>query len=153
MGQLKSVYLLLIMLFSLGIFFFVVYYDKTPNYDVYYVDKFPKSETIDLYVLNEKKDINKVKVNIKDKNDYKEVFSYYNEKMNSIDAKYYSPLVFYTKPLSIDKNNDSLYISFASLPIEVDNNLLLECLSKTYKELGFKEIIIKSGKSEFKINF
>ena len=131
MGNLKNVYLLLILLFSLGIFIFVVYYDKEPNYNVFYIDKLADSEEIDLYLLDEEKEIKAVKVSIANKNDYREIFSLYNEKMNSVETHLTSPLVFCTEVKEINLQGDELTISIDKLSEEVDNDKLMLCLLKT----------------------
>ena len=145
MGNLKNVYLLLILLFSLGIFIFVVYYDKEPNYNVFYIDKLADSEEIDLYLLDEEKEIKAVKVSIANKNDYREIFSLYNEKMNSVETHLTSPLVFCTEVKEINLQGDELTISIDKLSEEVDNDKLMLCLLKTYKEIVIKSIVLKSG--------
>ena len=142
MGNLKNVYLLLILLFSLGIFIFVVYYDKEPNYNVFYIDKLADSEEIDLYLLDEEKEIKAVKVSIANKNDYREIFSLYNEKMNSVETHLTSPLVFCTEVKEINLQGDELTISIDKLSEEVDNDKLMLCLLKTYKEIGIKSIVL-----------
>ncbi len=151
MGNLKSVYLLLILLFSLGIFIFVVYYDKEPNYNVFYIDKLADSEEIDLYLLDEEKEIKAVKVSIANKNDYREIFSLYNEKMNSVETHLTSPLVFCTEVKEINLQGDELTISIDKLSEEVDNDKLMLCLLKTYKEIGIKSIVLNSGKGSLRI--
>lgn len=151
MGNLKNVYLLLILLFSLGIFIFVVYYDKEPNYNVFYIDKLADSEEIDLYLLDEEKEIKAVKVSIVNKNDYREIFSLYNEKMNSVETHLTSPLVFCTEVKEINLQGDELTISIDKLSEEVDNDKLMLCLLKTYKEIGIKSIVLNSGKGSLRI--
>ena len=151
MGNLKNVYLLLILLFSLGIFIFVVYYDKEPNYNVFYIDKLADSEEIDLYLLDEEKEIKVVKVSIANKNDYREIFSLYNEKMNSVETHLTSPLVFCTEVKEINLQGDELTISIDKLSEEVDNDKLMLCLLKTYKEIGIKSIVLNSGKGSLRI--
>lgn len=151
MGNLKNVYILLILLFSLGIFIFVVYYDKEPNYNVFYIDKFADSEEIDLYLLDEEKEIKAVKVSIANKNDYREIFSLYNEKMNSVETHLTSPLVFCTEVKEINLQGDELTISIDKLSEEVDNDKLMLCLLKTYKEIGIKSIVLNSGKGSLRI--
>lgn len=151
MGNLKNVYLLLILLFSLGIFIFVVYYDKEPNYNVFYIDKLADSEEIDLYLLDEEKEIKAVKVSIANKNDYREIFSLYNEKMNSVETHLTSPLVFCTEVKEINLQGDELTISIDKLSEEVDNDKLMLCLLKTYKEIGIKSIVLNSGKGRLRI--
>ncbi|CCY07302.1 MAG: hypothetical protein BHW12_02945 [Coprobacillus sp. 28_7] len=151
MGNLKNVYLLLILLFSLGIFIFVVYYDKEPNYNVFYIDKLADSEEIDLYLLDEEKEIKAVKVSIANKNDYREIFSLYNEKMNSVETHLTSPLVFCTEVKEINLQGDELTISIDKLSEEVDNDKLMLCLLKTYKEIGIKSIVLNSGKGSLRI--
>lgn len=151
MGNLKNVYLLLILLFSLGIFIFVVYYDKEPNYNVFYIDKLADSEEIDLYLLDEEKEIKAVKVSIANKNDYREIFSLYNEKMNSVETHLTSPLVFCTEVKEINLQGDELTISIDKLSEEVDNDKLMLCLLKTYKEIGIKSIVLNSRKGSLRI--
>ena len=151
MGNLKNVYLLLILLFSLGIFIFVVYYDKEPNYNVFYIDKLADSEEIDLYLLDEEKEIKAVKVSIANKNDHREIFSLYNEKMNSVETHLTSPLVFCTEVKEINLQGDELTISIDKLSEEVDNDKLMLCLLKTYKEIGIKSIVLNSGKGSLRI--
>ncbi|MCI6013704.1 MAG: hypothetical protein MRZ09_01815 [Coprobacillus sp.] len=151
MGNLKNVYILLILLFSLGIFIFVVYYDKEPNYNVFYIDKLADSEEIDLYLLDEEKEIKAVKVSIANKNDYREIFSLYNEKMNSVETHLTSPLVFCTEVKEINLQGDELTISIDKLSEEVDNDKLMLCLLKTYKEIGIKSIVLNSGKGSLRI--
>lgn len=151
MGNLKNVYLLLILLFSLGIFIFVVYYDKEPNYNVFYIDKLADSEEIDLYLLDDEKEIKAVKVSIANKNDYREIFSLYNEKMNSVETHLTSPLVFCTEVKEINLQGDELTISIDKLSEEVDNDKLMLCLLKTYKEIGIKSIVLNSGKGSLRI--
>lgn len=151
MGNLKNVYLLLILLFSLGIFIFVVYYDKEPNYNVFYIDKLADSEEIDLYLLDEEKEIKAVKVSIANKNDYREIFSLYNEKMNSVETHLTSPLVFCTEVKEINLQGDELTISIDKLSEEVDNDKLMLCLLKTYKEIGIKSIVLNSGEGSLRI--
>lgn len=151
MGNLKNVYLLLILLFSLGIFIFVVYYDKEPNYNVFYIDKLADSEEIDLYLLDEEKEIKAVKVSIANNNDYREIFSLYNEKMNSVETHLTSPLVFCTEVKEINLQGDELTISIDKLSEEVDNDKLMLCLLKTYKEIGIKSIVLNSGKGSLRI--
>ena len=151
MGNLKNVYLLLILLFSLGIFIFVVYYDNEPNYNVFYIDKLADSEEIDLYLLDEEKEIKAVKVSIANKNDYREIFSLYNEKMNSVETHLTSPLVFCTEVKEINLQGDELTISIDKLSEEVDNDKLMLCLLKTYKEIGIKSIVLNSGKGSLRI--
>ena len=151
MGNLKNVYLLLILLFSLGIFIFVVYYDKEPNYNVFYIDKLADSEEIDLYLLDEEKEIKAVKVSIANKNDYREIFSLYNEKMNSVETHLTSPLVFCTEVKEINLQGDELTISIDKLSEEVDNDKLMLCLLKTYKEIGRKSLVLNSGKGSLRI--
>lgn len=151
MGNLKNVYLLLILLFSLGIFIFVVYYDKEPNYNVFYIDKLADSEEIYLYLLDEEKEIKAVKVSIANKNDYREIFSLYNEKMNSVETHLTSPLVFCTEVKEINLQGDELTISIDKLSEEVDNDKLMLCLLKTYKEIGIKSIVLNSGKGSLRI--
>lgn len=152
MGNLKNVYLSLILLFSLGILLFVIYYDKKPNYDVYYVDSFTSENVINLYVLDENMEIRSCKVSVNDKNDYEEIFSYYNERMNSLDSTLISPLIFFTDVNSLKLENDILYITVSKLSEEVDNKKLLDCLYKTYSELGIKKIVLNSGKMIYLID-
>ena len=151
MGNLKNVYLLLILLFSVGIFIFVVYYDKEPNYNVFYIDKLTDSEEIDLYLLDEAKEIKAVKVAITNKKDYREIFSLYNEKMNSVETNLTSPLVFSTEVKEIVAQGDELIISIDKLSEEVDSDKLMLCLLKTYKEVGIKSIVLNSGKGKLTI--
>lgn len=152
MGNLKNVYLSLILLFSLGILLFVIYYDKKPNYNVYYVDSFASDNVINLYVLDENMEIKSCEVCVNDKNDYEEIFSYYNEKMNSLDSTLISPLIFFTDVNSFKFENDILYITVSKLSEEVDNKKLLDCLYKTYSELGIKKIVLNSGKMIYLID-
>ena len=135
----------------LGIFIFVVYYDKEPNYNVFYIDKLADSEEIDLYLLDEEKEIKAVKVSIANKNDYREIFSLYNEKMNSVETHLTSPLVFCTEVKEINLQGDELTISIDKLSEEVDNDKLMLCLLKTYKEIGIKSIVLNSGKGSLRI--
>lgn len=148
MGALKNLYLFLIFLFSIGIFTFVVFYDEDVKYNVHYVDELESdSNTVNIYLLDENNEIKPLKVNVEDKNDYQEIFSFYNEKMNSFEVGYSSPLVFSAEIKSIECFDDTLIIKIDKLSAESDNNKLMECLLKTYNELGVNTITLEAGKS------
>lgn len=153
MGTLKNLYLFLIFLFSIGIFTFVVFYDEDVKYNVHYVDELESdSNTINIYLLNENNEIKPLKVNVEDKNDYQEIFSYYNEKMNSFEVGYNSPLVFSTETKSVECLDNILTIRIDKLSSESDNEKLMECLLKTYNELGVRSITLEAGKSTLYIS-
>lgn len=153
MGGLKSLYLFLIFLFSIGIFTFVVFYDDDINYNIYYVDELDNtSETINIYLLNNQNEIAPLKVNVDDKNNYQEVFSFYNEKMNSYDIEYTSPLIFYSEIKNIECFNGALTITVDKLSSETDIDKLMKCLLKTYNELGINSITLEAGRSTFYIS-
>jgi len=150
MKDFKTLYLTLIMLFSVGILIFVIYYEDNTNYDVIYVDDFD-TKKFDLYVLDENNEITCIKTQI-DKLTYSEVFKLYNEKMNSIEVGYYSPLVSYTNCLELSVSNNMLIIKLESLSKEVNINQLLTCFINTFSYFGIEEIELSAGKSKFYIN-
>ena len=71
--------------------------------------------------------------------------------MNSVETHLTSPLVFCTEVKEINLQGDELTISIDTLSEEVDNDKLMLCLLKTYKEIGIKSIVLNSGKGSLRI--
>lgn len=151
MKDLKTLYLSLIMLFSISILIFVIYDNKSlSNYDTYYIDSFDEN-VIDVYVLDENDKVVSITMNF-EKLDYLEVFKVYNEKMNAIKVGYHSPLIEYSNCLHICSTNHTLLIQFETISDDVNIDKLLMCLMSTFSYFDINKVEVRSGKSIFNIN-
>ena len=151
MKDLKTLYLSLIMLFSISILIFVIYDNKTlSNYDVYYIDSF-EDNVIDIYVLDENEKIVSIPMSF-EKLDYLEVFKVYNEKMNAIKVGYHSPLIEYCNCLNISTINNTLFIQLESVSDDVNIDKLLMCFINTFSYFDIDKIELQTGKSIFNID-
>ena len=151
MKDLKTLYLSLIMLFSISILIFVIYDNKTlSNYDVYYIDSF-EDNVIDIYVLDENEKIVSIPMSF-EKLDYLEVFKVYNEKMNAIKVGYHSSLIEYSNCLNISTINNTLFIQLESVSDDVNIDKLLMCFINTFSYFDIDKIELRTGKSIFNID-
>lgn len=151
MKDLKTLYLSLIMLFSISILIFVIYDNKTlSNYDVYYIDSF-EDNVIDIYVLDENEKVVSIPMSFA-KLDYLEVFKVYNEKMNAIKVGYHSPLIEYSNCLNISTINNTLFIQLESVSDDVNIDKLLMCFINTFSYFDIDKIELRTGKSIFNID-
>lgn len=151
MKDLKTLYLSLIMLFSISILIFVIYDNRTlNNYDTYYIDSFDEN-IIDIYVLDENEKVVSIPMNF-EKLDYLEVFKVYNEKMNAIKVGYHSPLIEYSNCLHICSTNHTLLIQFETISDDVNIDKLLMCFINTFSYFDIDKIELRTGKSIFNID-
>lgn len=151
MKDLKTLYLSLIMLFSISILIFVIYDNKSlSNYDTYYIDSF-EDNVIDVYVLDENDKVVSITMNF-EKLDYLEVFKVYNDKMNAIKVGYHSPLIEYSNCLHINIINNTLFIHLETISDDVNIDKLLMCLMSTFSYFDIDKVELRSGKSIFNIN-
>lgn len=151
MKDLKTLYLSLIMLFSISILIFVIYDNKSlSNYDTYYIDSF-EDNVIDVYVLDENDKVVSITMNF-EKLDYLEVFKVYNDKMNAIKVGYHSPLIEYSNCLHINIINNTLFIHLETISDDVNIDKLLMCLMNTFSYFDIDKVELRSGKSIFSIN-
>lgn len=151
MGKLKTLYLLIIMLFQMAILVFVLFYDNTEKYNIFYVDEIDSKEQIDFYCLDSNNKIACIKMMVDDVFDYEAIFNLYNSKMNSIKVGYMSPLIFYSEVNDFSVIDDCIYINMNNLTALANIDIILECFSNTYSKLGINHVSLAFGKTTYRI--
>lgn len=155
MNSLRTLYLVIIMLISLSMFILVNSFtnNNANTLEVVYVNDLNYKDNnlvVNVYLLNYNNDIAYQTFYFDDlDNLYYDVFSIYNEKMNSIDQTLFSPLIFYENVEEFTVSDNRLYISLNKVSELTDIDLMMDCLYLTYNEIGVSELTLKIGKSVF----